>query len=167
MFTAVCRIVRRWLILVHKWQFTGYGWHPIILIPTQCPPIIFTNFSWAKSHNFFILQKSKFTEIYNICSNWLLLQSIKGTCFEQIMNIFVNFDFCNYEKIMRLSPWKIGEYSSIRTWRNACWRRRRKKAHDKTAPEFAVKNIAGNFGNVMLMNSVICNRWKFSVFQLT
>ena len=35
-----------------------------------------------------------------------------------------------------------------------------KKALDKTAPEFAVKNIAGNFGNVMLMlmNSVICNR---------
>ena len=30
---------------------------------TPCPPSISTNFSWAKSHNFFIMQKSKFTEI--------------------------------------------------------------------------------------------------------
>ena len=97
----MCKIVRRFLILVHKCQFPGYGWHPWILIP----PIIFTNFSWAKSHNFFIVQKSKFTEIYNICTNWLLLQSIKGTCFQQKLNILVNFDFRIMKKI-----WKIGEY---------------------------------------------------------
>ena len=68
-FTVACIIVRRFLISVHKWQFsdmtaTGHLW---ILVPTWCPPCIFTNFSWAKSHNFFIKQKSKFTEIFNIC----------------------------------------------------------------------------------------------------
>ena len=30
-----------------------YGCHPWILVLTWCPPSIFTNFSWAKSHNFF------------------------------------------------------------------------------------------------------------------
>ena len=33
----------------------------------QCLPIILINFSWAKSHNFFIMEKSKFTLIFNIC----------------------------------------------------------------------------------------------------
>ena len=42
---VVCRIVRHLLISVHEWQFTGYGWPPWILIPTQCPPIVFTNLS--------------------------------------------------------------------------------------------------------------------------
>ena len=36
---VVCRIVRHLLISVHEWQFTGYGWPPWVLIPTQCPPI--------------------------------------------------------------------------------------------------------------------------------
>ena len=72
------------LISVHKWQFTWYGWHPWHPL-AQCPLIVLTN--WAKSHNFFIMQKSKFTEMYNICSNWPLLQSIKGP-------------FNNYEDIM-------------------------------------------------------------------
>ena len=63
-YTVACIIVRRLLISLHKWQFPGMaGWHPRILVPTWCPPSTFTNFSWAKSHNFFVMQKSKFTEI--------------------------------------------------------------------------------------------------------
>ena len=33
--------------------------------------ILFNNFSWATSHNFFIMQKSKFTEMHNICWKYL------------------------------------------------------------------------------------------------
>ena len=32
-----------------------------------CLPIISINFSWAKSHNCFIMEKSKFTLLFNIC----------------------------------------------------------------------------------------------------
>ena len=46
--TVVCRIVHCLPISIHKSQFTGYG--PWILIPRLCPPIMLTNFSWAKSH---------------------------------------------------------------------------------------------------------------------
>ena len=35
-------------------------------------PIILINFSWAKSHNFFKMEKSKFTLLFNICWNWLI-----------------------------------------------------------------------------------------------
>ena len=42
--TVACIIVRRLLISVHKWQSSGNGCHPWILVPTWCPPCIFTNF---------------------------------------------------------------------------------------------------------------------------
>ena len=35
------------LTYLHKWRFLGLGWHPWILIPTSCSPIILTNFSWV------------------------------------------------------------------------------------------------------------------------
>ena len=52
-----------------------YGWHPWILVPTWCPPSIFTNLSWAKSQNFFIMEKPKFTEIF--VENMSLLYSVE------------------------------------------------------------------------------------------
>ena len=52
-------------------------------------------------------QKPKFIEIHNICSNWLLLQSIKGTCFQQMLNISVNFDFCFMKKLWDLAHEKL------------------------------------------------------------
>ena len=114
----MCIIVPRLLISVHKWQIPRNGWQPWLLTQTPCPPIIFTNFSWTKFHNFFIMQNSKFTEKFNICSNWLLLQSIQGTCLQQMLNISVNFEFC----IMRFSPWKIGEYNRwARCWGQYSW----------------------------------------------
>ena len=36
-------------------------------------PIISINFSWAKSPNFLIMKKSKFTFLFNICENMFLL----------------------------------------------------------------------------------------------
>ena len=99
-------------ISVHKLQFTGYGWHPWILIPTRPGAhLLYSTDSHGLNFTiFFIIQKSKFTERYNICSNWLLLQSIKGTCFPQMLNIFVNFDFCIMKKLWDLAHWATGEY---------------------------------------------------------
>ena len=93
--------------ILHKWQFLEYGWPSWILIQTQCPAIIFSNISWAKSHNFFIMQKSKFTERHNICLNWLLLQSIKRTCYLQMLSINVNVEFCIMTKLWDLAHEKL------------------------------------------------------------
>ena len=42
------------------------------------PISILINFSWANSHNFFIMEKSKFTLLFNICWNWLIYS--RGWC---------------------------------------------------------------------------------------
>ena len=68
-----------------------YGWHPWILVPTWCPPSIFTNFSLAKSHNY----------------NFFIRQKSKGTCFQQMLNISVNFDFCIMKKLWDLVNEKL------------------------------------------------------------
>ena len=52
-----------------------------------------TNFLLTKSHNFFIMQNS----------NWLVLQCIKGTSFQQLLNIYVNFELCKDYEIYLLS----------------------------------------------------------------
>jgi hypothetical protein len=66
--TVACIIVRHLLISVHKWQFPGMAdTYEYCSQHDAHQNSIFTNFSWAKSHNFFIMQKSKFTEIFNIC----------------------------------------------------------------------------------------------------
>ena len=58
------------------------------------------------------MQKWKFTEIYSISSNWLLLQSMyKRDMFSTNVEYFCEFSFLHYEKIMRISLWKIGKYS--------------------------------------------------------
>ena len=104
--TVVCRMVQ---ISVHKLQYAGYGWHPWILNPTRPGTHLLysTNSHGLNFIIFFIIQKSKFTERYNICSNWLLLQSIKGTCFQQMLNISVNFDFCFMKKLWDLAHEKL------------------------------------------------------------
>ena len=118
--TVVCRIVRRLLISVHKWQFPG--WPPWILIPTLCPPSIFINFSLAKSHNFFIMQKSKFTEIFNICWKHVPFILCRGSHFSTNVVYFCEFWFLHYEKIMRFSSWKIGEYTRwAQIWDQYSW----------------------------------------------
>ena len=100
--TVVWRMVQ---ISVHKLQFTGYGWHPWILIPTRpgAHLLYSTNSHGLNFTIFFIIQKLKFTERYNICSNWLLLQSIKGKCFQQMLDNYVHF-----EKFTIFTPWKCG-----------------------------------------------------------
>ena len=60
---------------------------------------IFTNFSWAKSHNFFIMQKSKFTKIFNICWKRIPFMLCRISQFEQMLYISVNFDFCIMKKM--------------------------------------------------------------------
>ena len=62
LITVACIIVRRLLISVHKWQFPGmadthkyWSQHDAYLVYL---PIF---------HNFFIMEKPKFTEIFNIC----------------------------------------------------------------------------------------------------
>ena len=95
-----------------------YGCHPWILVPTWCPPCIFTNFSWAKSHKFFIKQKPKFTEIFNICWKHVPVILCRSSQFDQMFYMyFCEFLFLHYEKIMRFSPWKIGKYTR---WAS-CW----------------------------------------------
>ena len=84
-----------------------YGWHPWILVPTWCPPCIFTNFSWAKSHNFFIKQKSKFTEIFNICWKHVPFILCRSSQFDQMFYISVNFDFCIMKKLWDLAHEKL------------------------------------------------------------
>ena len=84
-----------------------YGWHPWILVPTWCPPCIFTNFSWAKSHNFFIKQKSKFTEIFNICWKHVPFILCRSSQFDQMFYISVNFDFCIMKKLWDLAHKKL------------------------------------------------------------
>ena len=96
-----CIIVRRMLISVHKWKFPGMAdaWHSWILVPTWCPPSIFTNFSLAKSHNFFIMEKPKFTEIFNICWKHVPFVLCRSSQFDQMFYInSVNFDFCIMKK---------------------------------------------------------------------
>ena len=102
-YSAVCKIVRRFLILVHKCQFPGYGWHPWILIP----PIIFTNFSWAKYSNFFIMQNSKFTEIFKISWKHVPFILCRSSQFVQMLYISVNFDFCTMKKLWDLAHEKL------------------------------------------------------------
>ena len=87
---------------------------PMNIYPNTVPTYYFHQFSWAKSHNFLIMQKSKFTEIHNICSNWLLLQSINRTCFQQMLTIFVNFYFClrDHSSITSSKRWVGG----VRKW---------------------------------------------------
>ena len=84
-----------------------YGCHPWILVPTWCPPCIFTNFSWAKSHNFFIKQKSKFTEIFNICWKHVPFILCRSSQFDQMFYISVNFDFCIMKKLWDLAHEKL------------------------------------------------------------
>ena len=84
-----------------------YGWHPWILVPTWCPPSIFTNFSWAKSHNFFIMEKPKFTEIFNICWKHVPLILCRSSQFDQMFYISVNFDFCIMKKLWDLAHEKL------------------------------------------------------------
>jgi len=96
---VVCRIVRRLPISVHKWQPPGHGWHTWILVQTWCPPSIFTNFSLSKSHNFFIMRKSKFTEIFNICWKHVPFILCRSSQFDQMFYISVNFDPCTMKKL--------------------------------------------------------------------
>ena len=79
-----------------------YSWHSWILIPTQCPPIIFTNFSWAKSHNFFIMQKSKLTDIFNIYWKHVPLILCRSSQFEPMI-----FDFCIMKTLWDLAHEKL------------------------------------------------------------
>ena len=137
----VCRIVRRLLILVHKWQFPGYDWPPWILIQT-----LPTNFSWAKSHTFFIMQKSKFTEILNICSNWLLLQSIKETCFQQMLNIHVNVEFCIMQKLWDLAHEKLVKpfFCSRQRIKNSKKGFKKRASLQNLGPSYFVRALAGH-----------------------
>ena len=84
-----------------------YGCQPWILVPTWCPPCIFTNFSWAKYHNFFIKQKSKFTEIFNICWKHVPFILCRSSQFDQMFYISVNFDFCIMKKLWDLAHEKL------------------------------------------------------------
>ena len=70
-------------------------------------PCIFTNFSWAKSHNFFIKQKSKFTEIFNICWKHVPFILCRSSQFDQMFYISVNFDFCIMKKLWDLAHEKL------------------------------------------------------------
>ena len=45
------------------WQITLLGWQAWILSQTSCPPSLLTNFAWAKSCNFFTMQK-KFRQAF-------------------------------------------------------------------------------------------------------
>ena len=87
--------------------FFRYGYHPWILIPTWCPPCIFTNFWWAKSHKFFIKQKSKFTEIINICWKYVPFILCRSSQFDQMFYISVNFYFCIMKKLWDLAHEKL------------------------------------------------------------
>ena len=72
-----------------------------------CLPIILINFSWAKSHNFFIKQKSKFTEIFNICWKHVPFILCRSSQFDQMFYIFVNFDFCIMKRLWDLAHEKL------------------------------------------------------------
>ena len=76
---------------LHKWHFTGYG-----------PPIIFTKFSWAKFYNFFVCN-SKIKIHRKIQHLFKLATSIKYKSFHQMLNIFVNLDFCIMKKLWDLA----------------------------------------------------------------
>ena len=84
-----------------------YGWRPWILVPTWYPPSIFTNFSWAKSHTFFIMEKPKFTEIFNICWKHVPFILCRSSQFDQMSYISVNFDFCITKKLWDLAHEKL------------------------------------------------------------
>ena len=51
---------RFWADLVLRWPCLGYDWHPWILIQNSMPTLyINCKFSWAKFHNFFIMENRK------------------------------------------------------------------------------------------------------------
>ena len=56
LFYYINGYIRVYVVDIHEYSFK-MPYLPIILI----------NFSWAKSHNFFIMEKSKFTLLFNIC----------------------------------------------------------------------------------------------------
>ena len=64
--------------LTHSCQYIEYFINTVksqvLTSPSKMPclPIILINFSWVKFHNFFIMEKSKFTLLFNICWNWLI-----------------------------------------------------------------------------------------------
>ena len=61
-----------WADSLQKWLFLGMADIHEYWSKMPCLPIIFTNFSRGKSHNLFIMEKSKFTLLFNICWNWLI-----------------------------------------------------------------------------------------------
>ena len=61
----------------------------------------------AKSHNFFIKQKSKFTEIFNICWKHVPFILCRSSQFDQMFYISVNFDFCIMKKLWDLAHQKL------------------------------------------------------------
>ena len=56
-----------WAVLLHKWLFLGVADIHEYSFKLPCLPIISINFSWARSHNLFIMEKLKFTLLFNIC----------------------------------------------------------------------------------------------------
>ena len=56
-----------WAGLLYKWLFYGVADNHEYWSKMPSLPIISINFSWAKSHNFFIMEKSKFTMLFIIC----------------------------------------------------------------------------------------------------
>ena len=67
------------------------------MIPTTCPPIIFTNFSWAKSHDFFIIKLHR-----NIQHLFKLATSIeyKRDLFSTNVEYLCEFWFFHYSTIL-------------------------------------------------------------------
>ena len=58
--------------------------------------IISTSFSWAKFSHFFTMQNAK-SHLFKLTT------SIKGTCFQQMLNIFVNFGYGIMKKLLDLA----------------------------------------------------------------
>ena len=56
-----------WAVLLHKWLLRGVADIHEYSFKMPYLPIILFNFSWAKSHNFFIMEKSKLNLLINIC----------------------------------------------------------------------------------------------------
>ena len=88
-----------------------------MLVPTWCPPSILTNFSWAKSHNFFHNAKIKIHRNIEHLIKLATSTENKRDMFSANVEYFYEFWFLLYEEIMSFSPWKIGKYTR---WAS-CW----------------------------------------------
>ena len=102
-----CIIVRHLLISVHKWQSSSMVATHEYWFQHDANLVYLPIFHGVNLILFSIKQKSKFTEIFNICWKHVPFILCRSSQFDQMFHISVNFDFCIMKKLWDLAHEKF------------------------------------------------------------